>query len=321
MHVRTLVRHLRWTSVVPVFLVTACVATSAPRIRACADSGSPASEGMLRILPSTVPGVEIDSAYWSTSAGTQDIGTWEHLVYYSRLRASRAARRRELAILYEPHTRSAILDAEVASSWQGPGLISSEDTLLTNLQAGDTTTTAHVIDLSGGFRVGKWSAVRYCPSEVQLVARNEVPFLLMPRLLSDSVRSAAERSDAARRSPLVVVKDTVVPAGWGGRPERVWAAVNIADTTLTDMIVALVVVGPGSNSAEAVRSGRVVEDTIEYHVGPVSARGRVGFVGGGLGYREVVVERISYPASAVTGRGIPRVGKVGRVSETRTVRR
>lgn len=315
MQARTPLTHLGWASLVPLFFVAACVATSTPRIRACADGGS---AGALRILPSKVPGVEIDSATWRTGASTEDIGAREWLIYQSRLRASRDVHRNELAILYEPQRPSAILDAELSS--EGPPVFISEDTLLTDLQAaGSTATTARVVEVGAGFRVGKWSAVRYCPSTVQLVARSEVPFLLMPRLLSDSVRLAAERSEAARHSPLVVVKDSVAQAGW--QPARVWAAINVADTALTDMVVALVVAGPGSNSDEAVRSGRIVEDTVEYHVGRVPARGRVGFVGGSVGYRESVVERISYPASAVTGRAIPRLGSTRRVSRAHAIER
>src|SRR5690242_10061951 len=116
MQARTLPDCLRRTSVVFVFLVTGCVATSTPRIRACAaGGGSPASEGTLRILPSTVPGVEIDSAYWRTGAGTEDIGAWEQLGYRSRLRAHRTVRRNELAIIYEPGDSATSLDADVSA--------------------------------------------------------------------------------------------------------------------------------------------------------------------------------------------------------------
>jgi hypothetical protein len=321
MHTQALFRRLRWTLLALVALPAACVATSAPRIRACSGGSSAASEGTLRILPSTVAGVEIDSAYWQTSAGTQDIGTWEHLVYYSRLRASRTVRRNELAILYEPNTSSAILDAEVSSTWLGPAMIDSEDTLLTNLHAGETTTTAHLVQLNSGFRVGKWSAVRYCPSAVQLIARGEVPFLLMPRLASDSARLAAARTPT-RLSPLVVVKDSVLEPCWRGKPAVMWAAINVADTTLADMVVALVVVGPASGSDTALHgAGLAAEDTLEYRVGAVAARGRAGFVGGGLRCGERIVERLAYPATRVAGRAIPPVGEWKRVSRAHAMER
>jgi hypothetical protein len=146
--------------------------------------------------------------------------------------------------------------------------------------------------------------------------------MLMPRLASDSVRSAAARSDAARRSPFVVVKDTVLHAAAFGMPTLGWAAINVADTALDDMIVALVVIRPipmKDSSAHGV--GQAIEDTIEYHVGPVAARGRAGFVGGELRYPEGIAERITYPAASISGRAIPRVGEVQRVSDARAVAR
>jgi hypothetical protein len=323
MRARPLLKHLEWTALGLLALGTACVATSTPRIRACAASGgSPASEGTLRILPSTVPGVEIDSAYWRTGAGTEDMGAWEQLSYYSRLRASRTVRRNELAIIYEPHDSAMIVDADIASPLLGRDVVAAMDRAHADLHAQDTTTTDRHIRLGGGFRVGKWSAASYCPRAVQLVERNEVPFLLMPRLTSDSVRSAAARIAAARRSPLVVVKDTLLAAGAFGTSVLALAAINVADTTLADMIVALVVVRPvQSRDSSAHGVGQAVEDTIEFHVGPVAARGRMGFVGGELRYPEGIAERLAYPAASVTGRTIPRLGEMGRVSDARAVAR
>jgi hypothetical protein len=323
MRIPALAIRLRWAALVPAAFLTACVATSSPRIRACAAGGDSAvSAGMLRILPSTVPGVEIDSAWWRTGAGTVDIGAVEQLSYFSRLRASRDVRRNELAIVYEPHDSAMVLDADVATALYGRAYIDSRDRRYADLHAGETTTTARVIQLGGGVRVGEWSAVPYCPRAVQLVARGELPFVLMPRLTSDSTRLAASRSAEARRSSLVVVKDTLLRAGWEGGSTPAWAAINVADTALADMIVALVVVGRAptrDTSAHAV--GVAVEDTIEYHVGPVAARGRAGFVGGNLRYPEGVVERIAYPAASIIGRTIPRLGEMGRVSDARAVAR
>jgi hypothetical protein len=163
MQARTLLKHLRWTPVLFVFLVTACVATSRPRIRACAAAGgSAASEGVLRILSSTVPGVEIDSAYWRTGAGTEDIGAWEQLGYHSRLRAHRTVRRNELAIIYEPGDSAMTLDADVSAVPGRLEMLNHPDSAHVDLHAGDTTTTAWFVRLGGGFRVGKWSAARYC---------------------------------------------------------------------------------------------------------------------------------------------------------------
>src|SRR5262249_10944750 len=100
------------------------------------------------------------------------------------------------------------------------------------------------------------------------------------------------------------------------------AAVNVADTALADMIVALVVVRPiQSRDSSAHGVGQAVEDTIEFHVGPVAARGRVGFVGGELRYQEGIAERVTYPAVSVTGRTIPGLGEMGRVSDARAVAR
>jgi len=322
MQARALPKHLGWTSAFLVVLMAACVATSAPRVRACTGDGSAASTGVLRILPSKVPGVEIDSAYWGTNAGAQDLGAWEHLVYYSRLRTLRAVRRSELAIVYEPGSSAMILDADVSSVRNQRDGFGGDERVNAELHARETMTTARVVDIGTTFRVGKWSAIRYCPSAVQLIARSEVPFLLMPRLASDSVRLDAAQNAASRRSPLVVVKDTVVRAGWDGRSRIALAAVNVGDTTLTDMIIALVVVGPALIGDTSMHGAvPAVEDTIEYHIGPVAARGRVGFVGGELRYRENIVERISYSASAVTGRAIAPVGRVRRVSQTRTMGR
>jgi hypothetical protein len=318
MQARALLKHLRWTSVLLVFLVHACVATSAPRIRACG-----ASSGALRILPSTVPGAEIDSAYWNTHAGTQDIGVWEQLVYHSRLRVSRGVRRSEFAILYEPGESWATVDADVFSVPIPREMSGLEEVRHADLHVVDTTTTTRVVQSSGGFRVGKSSSIRYCPRTVQLVARGDVPFLLMPRLASASVRSTAAQSAEAHRSPLVVVKDTLLRVGGDVLDANAlaWAAINVGDTTLTDMVVALVVVGPASVLDPSTHgAARAVEDTIEYHVGPVAARGRVGFVGAELRYGEAIVERISYPAARVTGRVIPPKGEMGRVSQARAGR-
>ena len=297
---------------------TACVATSSPRIRACAVSGASASsEGVLRILPSGVPGVEIDSAYWLTAAGMQDIGTWEQLNYYSRLRTTRRVRRDEIAVVYESETQRPVFDLEVRSSVEGSEVSRSSAAARAVLERGDTTTAVRVIHRDGDLTMGRWSSIGYCPRTVRLVPRADVPFLLMPRLTSDSVRAVAASSAAAQRSPLVVLRDTVLAAARDGGTALVGAAINTADTALTDMIIGLVTVRiSDAPRGAATTAEAATEDTLEYHVGPVAPRARVGFVLETQLRLDAIVERTTYPASRITDRPLP-LGASRRVSDAR----
>ena len=304
---------LRRTAPLATLVLVGCVATSSPRVRACTP---PAAGGALTILPSEVSGVRIDSAFWSTGAGAQELGTYEALSYYARLRAARRVERSELAIIYDERGSHPVLDLDIESWRQGRELAVQQPPLT----PGDTTTVTRSVVRNGSFRTGKWSVFDYCPRSARLVARNELAFALMPRLTSDSVRSAA--SDGVRRSgsPLVVVKDTLVSGRQYGADASsyVGAAINTADTALADMMVALVVLKPVDPTAgSATRMGTLIEDTLEYHVGPVPARGRVGVVGNAPRYREGIAERISYPAARVTGRRVAPPGGRIRVSEVR----
>jgi hypothetical protein len=290
-----------WLLTLLMMATTACVATSAPRVRACLAPGmsSAPSSGMLRILPSQVPGVAIDSAYWQTGAGTQDIGTWEVLAYSARLRTSRRVRLAELAILYDEQEARPLPDVSVER----------------DMEPGDTRTSVRSLRFRSTLRVGQWSGARSCPRTVRLVPRDRLAFKMMPGLASDSVRESARRALRPGGSPLVVVKEALIGDWDPQRTAIVGAAVNTADTALTDMIIALVVVrGSHPRAASPAQPGDLIEDTLEYRVGRVEPHAWVGFAGGSIAANEIV-ERVSYPAGRIAGRPIPTLGTVARVSE------
>lgn len=268
--------------------------------------------GTLRIAPSLVAGVEIDSAGWKTDAHTVDLGSEVILILATRLRVSRDIDIDSLAMIYlgtGPRSDPAALIADPelnAPIYSDPGFagaIEERDNI--GLRAGTVLRTERIFHLNGG-----WIPLtRVCPASVQLLPRQQLALHLYPGRFSSGHTPAAS---------LTVSWDSTVDPGFGS-PMIIGVVRNASDTVVRGAVAALIVkkrkARPGESST--VRLG-ASPDTLEYALGPAPAGGTVGFSGGFFEWRDSIVERLVYPATAIRERPIATERDRHRVSWVRS---
>jgi hypothetical protein len=296
-------------------LFTACVATRTPVVRACigVDGNSTApSGGKLRILPSLVPGVQIDSARWSVGATTVDMGAVENLGYTASLRANRIVARHELALVYEAPNAPVTIDADLFVDDTGTVIRPSLDSVF--LDPNVPVLVHRSVSVSIGTTTGRTSGLRYCPSTVRIVPRERLAQILEPRL-ADSAFRAARLAEHAARSPgeLKVVFDTIVASGLGVGLE-VGAAVNSTDTTLHDVVIAAIATRHLEPGTQAGPRNPII-DTLEYGVASIGPHRLVVFAGEPPDAVPPLAW-VAYPQSSVKGRRIAGFADRNRVSST-----
>jgi hypothetical protein len=323
---------LIWTSAL---WGSGCVLDERPGLRACAG-GYPwqfrrgPSDGDLGIVPSALPGVEVDSAGWLTYASAVALGAEVRLVYAARLRLARRLELDSIALIYraqgsrrlfspEAHDEgwSTVIDGELQPpQFTGRPAVrrmDPEDREHTVAPAGSLVRTERDLTIDNGPLVISSTGADICPRSVQVIPRQDLLRYVAPELFTSARIDdllAKSRAGSAEPSPLEVVFDTLLPDGrFGGLITGgvvTGIAVNTTDSTLPPMVAAIVV--DSAHPARPTDGPRTAtlgtRDTLEYYLGPVAPRAVRTFLGGRRVDGEVVVERISYPASAIQDRRI-----------------
>ena len=261
-------------------------------VRAClapgANAASAPSRGALRVLPSSVAGVAIDSASWHTAASTEDLGANEFLSFRSTLRSERPVARGELAIVYEIDGQPPLISADFLVL-SGDGNIASLSDTTVVLKPGVEATYIRSLRVRTGFRITGPSAVSFCPNgAVRLMSRNDLALYLEHRRARDDARPQPRAGDSTT-TPLIVLADTTVDVG-GFTSLITGVVLNTADTTVHDVVVAAIV--------DVMVAGQ--RDTIEYRQSEIPAHASAGFSGTSLHPPERILRWTSYPASAVS---------------------
>lgn len=288
-----------------VLLQGACVLDESPAVRPCVGGtgyrvAADRASGGLRVLPSTVPGVEVDTAAWMTHAEVSGPGASAQLILTARLRADRPADVDGLALIYalrDSAGGAAIVDAELDDpiytataeerrSWDEPVVTPSAPRVL---DAGQTLRTERQHHVAVGLSTG-WSVpLAGCPTSVRLVRTTELALHLgSGRTWSRS--GAVPPVDSAR-----VVWDTVIDSGnlWG---LMIGIVANPTDRTLERPIAALALSAPlevptGYTAPPPPRPTGEPPAVLEYALAPLPPGGVAGFAGGWLEYSERVVAR------------------------------
>jgi hypothetical protein len=290
-----------------VWLLAGCVsvATHTPGVTACLPSGFPEanapSRGTLTILPSQVPGVEIDSATWSTYAETYDIGARERLMYLAHLRATRDVFVDEVALLYETPGARPTAGGLDDFSLSTPRYIYQQGGAF--LRPGTPRKARVFIAVQDGFRLGPTSALRYCPRSVRLIPQRDLALHLQPLVADARQRAWVIEAHSQDTVPLVVVVDTLVNLAYDWSVVT-GAALNTTDTTLHHMVVAFVLQKLSNRYATVSAADSAGRDTLEYYLDSIPPHALVGFAGGQYEYLERVIQRTTYPSSTIGGRPI-----------------
>jgi hypothetical protein len=316
----TITWSLEYGAIALLLVATACVVTPNPVVKACIGVNgytSAPSTGKLRILPSRVPGVEIDSAYWSVRAGTFDAGAGEDLSYHVTLRSNRIVARHELALVYEAPNAPVTVDAD----FYAPNPASTEIKPIVDsafLAPGVPLEVHRIVTLSAGMFTGWTSVLRYCPATVRVVPRARIAEILEPRLADSAFRARRLAAYVSRSpGPLKIVFDTIVDSGLGVGI-KVGAAVNTADTTLHDVVIAAIVTRQLEVGTAASPQNPNI-DTLEYGVVTIGAHKLVVFSGNPVNAAPLLAWT-TYPQSSVKGRRIAGFDDQNRVSSTRIPR-
>lgn len=282
---------------------TACIAAYAPALGACAPGLLPddaPSRGALRVIPSAVPGVEIDTAFWQTWARARDLGAQEGIAYVATIRFRRVIPPGRLALLYQTRGLDGSPTLGVNPSLDGLRLrreISLADSTATVPDSVRTIVTD--MGLEPGSSTGTRSSLTQCPSAVRIIPRSDIALYLQ-----SGADAADSRTDLERR---ILASDTssdpsplrvLAPKGasdWPGGRMYGGMTVNTTDTLMTNVIAALVIERPpfGANRESEIPWRR---DTIEFLIPRIPPRALVGFFGIPHGYRERVIGRFSRQA-------------------------
>jgi len=287
----------------------ACVLDGSPSVRACRDGGyhvaSDRASGGLRILPSSVAGIEVDTAAWKTFARVNGPSAETSLILTARLRADRPVDVDQLALIYrlgngpdaaaivDARLRRPIFTAPRASpatvavvSWTEAGV--PDDSR--NVKAGRTIPTERLHTLEYGLYTGRTAPLAGCPTSVQLVRRTELALHLGSGRAWSRQRSGAagDGSQEAR-----VVWDTLID--FGSVSEMVVGIVaNPSNDTLKRPIATLALSPPlqvpTSLDATTRLSGEPAS-VLEYALDTLAPGAVAGFAGGWLDYGEHVAER------------------------------
>jgi hypothetical protein len=256
------------------------------------------SGGILRVIPSLVPGVELDAASWNTYAGTIDLGTTEGVEYHVTLRSTRDVPDTDIVVVYElrpkdgpptllPDARLVLAHTdEVQSLANDPRLHQKgrpRNVLLTS--AGEP-----------GLVSGVFSSASGCPVAVRIVPRN---------LLALYLRAGASLSD----TPAALISRL-----GGGRPNTNNGTLRILDAGDDAGFLGLVV----ENTTDSVVANMVAAmpvfgdehaDTIEFLIAHVDPGAVVSFTTQAPHFKRVGSPMI-YAAASVRGRAIADAGRL-----------
>jgi hypothetical protein len=292
----------------------ACVADANPPIAACHDipghAGGDLSRGRLSVIPSTVEGVEIDSAAWFTDAHTVDLGAEAILVFTARLAISEPADINDLALIYHvtggSEETNPIFDLDLAEP-----IYSASDAELERrnngssderkyLRPGDRARTERIRDVEMGMRTSRRLPFDGCPASVQLVKRRDIALYAgsgraWAGLRGDALRQRVRLTSAAGAA---VVWDTTLQ---GGPVITTQAGIvaNLSADTITGRVVRLTLAADSAPSPLTTPS-----DTLIYPLPAIPPGSVAGFAGRAPDYGKRVVSREIVPAAdgrAATG--------------------
>lgn len=303
-------------------LTTGCIVLDGtPGMRTCSSGvgrylGFGPSSGVMRVLPSGVAGVEIDSTGWRTDAHLDGFGTSTVLALAVRIHAERPITSDSLALIYRTNADEGSARATIIDPRLGPAVYSrapaeleaisrAEFDPVRPIAAGSDLRSEYSMNVGGGgFLSGPtvWSAA--CPVSVQLVPHRDLALYLFPgrfspatvARLADSVRLAdATQADANA----VVIWDSTV--AWGfGFTTVIGVVANRGDTPVSDPVAWLSVEHDPASRAQALPGSAT--DTLEYPLGPIAPHEIAGFAGGQLQFSQRVSGRRVGSAMLVSDR-------------------
>jgi hypothetical protein len=159
-------RTYRWFCALVALSVGACFPSHATPLPSCATNGVGLHDGRLRILPSEIPGVWIDSASWTVRTESPEMATETHLAYEAHLRSDHPAPLDSLAIAFHS-TRPADDSLLLVGGWRvsqptryGGVMRFGRD----SLRPDEPRTAMKVLRVPGS-SPGSWA----CPEAVQVV--------------------------------------------------------------------------------------------------------------------------------------------------------
>jgi hypothetical protein len=296
-----------------------------PGLRACGGNllTSSPSEGALRVLPSAVQDVTIDSARWRTYVGPSGLGFRVLLVYTARVLTKRLIPLDSIALIYRATgTPKGWMAAFVENGWgwstvvdvalRAPILTAEPNAAPADyrdfaiIPAGSAILTERDLDIDqGGFVIMPSNGANVCPQSVQVVRRQELLRYLLPDEVTPSRLKARLAARPRAVQPLEVAFDTLLPDGLLGELVA-GVALNTTDSALPPMVAAIVVdnANPILPSRVEVPDSLRTRDTLEYYLGPIGPREIRTFVGGRRSSSAIVVDRVTYPAASVQGRPV-----------------
>lgn len=291
-----------------------------PPIHACAEWGdSAASGGELEVLPSLVPGLEVDSAGWRTDAHSVDLSTETLLILASRIRVTRDIAFDSLALVYGTKgpriaNHVAIADPDLSSplyTSPDPDLVEDRDG--TQLKADTLLRTERIYFLNDGTK----PRIDVCPATVRLVPRHAMALHMFPGRFEQLARedtTPSESNGAGVPTSLKVIWDSAVSRSFT-TPMPLGVVRNHSDSSITGAVAALVLhkAKPRPGLASSAPADSV--DTLEYILPTVPPRGVVGFSGGSFEYLDSIVDRPTYLGSTVRGRRVATERERYRVSK------
>ena len=285
---------------------SACVATATPALLAC-DAGAERGPtgGSLTVIPSLVPGVEIERASWRTWASTMDIGAQQGVSYHATLKSTRAEADTDYVVIYEARPRSGPprLTMDNMMVIDGGTVVRplGRDARLHATGVSQSITKAIIVE--SGVKTGKTSPMQQCPRNVRIVPRRELVLYLRPGVSvtqdPDDVIATLRANYAGRDTNVVRIIATI---GADSSLFHFGALVeNTADTVVTDVVAALAI----AHTAEQMKyhQWKPAQDTIEFLI-PRMGPHELVRVSGGYSWGEKVVATLAYPAASVRGRKI-----------------
>jgi hypothetical protein len=157
-----------WCGMLAILAAWGCFPSHPTPLPSCMMNGERLATGPLRVLPSEVPGVWIDSAWWFVRTESSEMQTATYLAYEAHLRSDHPAPLDSLAIAF--HSSRAADDSLLqVGGWRVPQRMPRGE--LPRLRVGgdslrsDEPRTARKVLRLPGTKPGPWA----CPKAVQVV--------------------------------------------------------------------------------------------------------------------------------------------------------
>ena len=273
--------------------LAACVAVDHPSLRACASNGgggiAGSAGGRLRIVPSLVPGVELQKASWNTYARTMDLGATEGVEYHVTLRSTRDVPDTDVAVVYEQRTETGVT-SQLLDSYLRVDNTSEIDEDPRLHQKDLPRVIIFTVEGNSGIGTGLLSSSTSCPVAVRVVPRNLLALYVQAGLsLAEQPEARIARIRGSRAAPDTATVHVLSTMHYSGDNDDLYGMVveNTADTAVRNMVVAL-----------GVQVGSQI-DTLEFVFRTVAPRGTAGMTKSGRSSSNIISTRLYHAARVI----------------------